>query len=346
MKLLRKILESDAGHQAVQHPGLQRRHRLGRAEGLAAEHRRPDATKHSRGWMASSSKAPPTSAPPWTKLAKPGFETTDGSAVDVFLLSDGQITWGEPDVGTLVARFEARCPLPTHFHCYRTGLGADNLELFEALTRQRRRHLQLLHRGRPGRRCRRPSPAVPDSGQRPFRRRPRRERRPRRRPQGRRLSGRRADRRGEAGLARPARRCCVEGTFQGQKVVEEYPLEVAGAGELAGRGWAEIAVASLLALNDPTLDNLVTAYCQQFGIASRVASFLVLENVNDYKRLNLEEERGKTVGRRPGQLPRRCLEEHGPGRVGPRIPSRASSTRSSRGSTCSPAPTARTSRSC
>jgi tetratricopeptide (TPR) repeat protein len=50
-----------------------------------------------------------------------------------------------------------------------------------------------------------------------------------------------------------------------------------------------------LALNDPKLDSLVTAYCQQFGIGSRVASFLVLENPADYKRLNLEEERGKVV---------------------------------------------------
>ena len=71
----------------------------------------------------------------------------------------------------------------------------------------------------------------------------------------------------------------VEGTYLGQKFAEEYPIEVKPAGELAPRGWAEIAVASLLALNDPKLDELVTAYCQQFGIASRVASFLVLENV-------------------------------------------------------------------
>ena len=65
--------------------------------------------------------------------------------------------------------------------------------------------------------------------------------------------------------------------------------------ELAARGWAEIAVSELLALNDPKLDGLVTAYCQQFGIASRVASLLVLENDNDFKRLNLEEERGKVL---------------------------------------------------
>jgi hypothetical protein len=50
---------------------------------------------------------------------------------------------------------------------------------------------------------------------------------------------------------------------------------------------------------------LVTAYCQQFGIGSRVASFLVLENEADYKRLNLEQERGKTLS---GDL-RRFLDD-------------------------------------
>src|SRR5205807_7117916 len=93
----------------------------------------------------------------------------------------------------------------------------------------------------------------------------------------------------------------VEGTFLGKKVVQQYPVEVVGTGELAPRGWAEIAVGSLLALHDPKLDDLVTAYCQQFGIGSRVASFLVLENEADYKRLNLQEERGKTL---PGDLGR------------------------------------------
>src|SRR5207249_778414 len=33
--------------------------------------------------------------------------------VDVFLLSDGQITWGEPDVSRIVAKFENRCPFST-----------------------------------------------------------------------------------------------------------------------------------------------------------------------------------------------------------------------------------------
>src|SRR5262249_27824883 len=74
-----------------------------------------------------------------------------------------------------------------------------------------------------------------------------------------------------------------------------FPIEVNSGSELAPRAWAEVAVASLLALNDPKLETLVTAYCQQFGIVGRTASFLVLENDNDYKRFNLEEERGKTL---------------------------------------------------
>ncbi len=35
------------------------------------------------------------------------------------------MSWGEANVSSLVARFEARCPFATRFHCYRTGLGAE-----------------------------------------------------------------------------------------------------------------------------------------------------------------------------------------------------------------------------
>src|SRR5205823_2682934 len=61
------------------------------------------------------------------KLLQPGFHIPAGTPLNVFLLSDGQITWGESDAGTLASRFEDRCPYHTRFHCYRTGLGADNL---------------------------------------------------------------------------------------------------------------------------------------------------------------------------------------------------------------------------
>jgi hypothetical protein len=218
----------------------------------------------------------------------------DGSPLDVFLLSDGQITWGDSDVVSLVGRFEAQCPYVTHFHCYRTGVSAENLELFDALTRRgggiyncftddgvtaaagahRTQCLQVERVHFVG------GPAASDvlvAGRRAAVY-----------PGGEMIVAARFPRSGRATLL-------VEGTFLGRKTALEYPLEIRDKGDLAGRGWAEIAVAGLLALHDSKLDGLVTAYCQEFGIASRVASFLILENANEYKRLNLEEERGKTV---------------------------------------------------
>lgn len=228
------------------------------------------------------------------RLARPSFETTGNVSTNVFLLSDGQITWGESDVNGLVSRFEAGSNLRTRFHCYRTGVGADNLELFEALTRRGGGifncfgesdlpAVAVAHR----RQCLTvekvsfvSGPAATDLL----------------------VAGRKAAvyPGGElvvagklAGTGRAVVR--LEGTFQGQKFAEDYPVEVTGAGELAGRGWAEIAVASLLGLNDPTLDPLVTAYCQHFGIGCRVASFLVPEKGDEFRRFNLNAERRKVM---------------------------------------------------
>jgi hypothetical protein len=228
------------------------------------------------------------------KLCRPSFEVAPGTPLHCFLLSDGNLTWGESDPVTLAARFEKRCPFPTRFHCYRTSLGEENAELYEALTRGGGGVFQCYGEAE-----------VAAAAQA--------HRRECLRVEGVRFAGGPdatdvlvAGRKaavypgGELVVAGRFPEACrttliLEGTFQGKKVVEEYPLEISSGSELAPRGWAEVAVASLLALHDDSLDPLVTAYCQQFGIGSRVASFLVLENEADYKRLNLEEERGKTV---------------------------------------------------
>jgi hypothetical protein len=214
--------------------------------------------------------------------------------VNVFVLSDGQITWGESDVTTLVSRFESRYPAPTRFHCYRTGLGADNLELFSMLTRRGGGAFNcfseddlgavaVAHRNQ----CFTVDSvrfaddgAVSDvliAGRRAAVY-----------PGGELIVAGRAAGTGKTHLV-------VEGTYLGKKLTQQYSVELTGNGELAARGWGEVAVASLLSLNDPKLDGLVTAYCQQFGIGSRVASFLILENEKEYKRFNLDEERGKTI---------------------------------------------------
>ncbi len=228
------------------------------------------------------------------KLAVPAWGMNAGTPLNVFLLSDGHITWGEPDVAALAAHFEQRCPYPTRFHCYRTGLGEENSELFEALTRKGGGVFQCY------------GEAELDAAAKAHRSQCLQVRRVRfvGGPQTSDIlvSGRRAAVYPGSELL-VAARCngigrttvLVEGEFAGKKVVQEFPLEVRSGSELAPRAWAEVAVASLLALHDSNYDALVTAYCQQFGIVSRVASFLVLENETDYKRFNLEEERGKTI---------------------------------------------------
>jgi Flp pilus assembly protein TadD len=228
------------------------------------------------------------------RLSAPDFAVERGTPLSCFLLSDGHLTWGETDVAALVARFERRCPFPVRWHCYRTGLGEENAELFDALTRTGGGTFQCFNA------------AEVASAARAHRRHCLRVERVRvvGHPAAREVlvAGRRAAVYPGGELVVAAQftdagraTVVVEGTFQGKKWAQEYPVLVKDDGELAPRGWGEVAVASLLALHDPNLDGVVTAYCQEFGIASRQASFLVLENEADYKRLNLEAERGRTL---------------------------------------------------
>ncbi len=228
------------------------------------------------------------------RLAEPPEGLPEHAAVDCFFLSDGHATWGETEVAPLVARFESRCKFAPRFHCYMTGLGAENAELYEALTRRgggvfNCRNLADLSAAAAAHRsqCLRVEsvrfaggPAAANVL----------------------VAGRRAAvyPGGELVVAGSFKEIgktnlVVEGTFAGEHFVQEFPVEVRDGGELAARGWAEVAVASLVALNDPSLDPVITAYCQEFNIGSRVASFLILENENDYKRFNLEAERGTTI---------------------------------------------------
>jgi hypothetical protein len=293
MKLLRKILESD--------PDIKQFNVLTFNVGAA--------WVEPKGWLANTAEGREAAfarldglvlegatdlSCALDKLAAPGFAVAPGTPLNCFLLSDGNVTWGENDAGTLAARFARRCPFPTRFYCYRTGLGEENAELYDALTRagggvftcygeadvaaaaqaHRSQCLTVEKVRFVG------GPAVNDvlvAGRKAAVY-----------PGGELIVTGRAAAPGKTTVV-------VEGTFQGEKFAEEFPLEVAASGELAPRAWAEVAVASLLALNDPKLEPLATAYCQQFGVVSRVASFLVLEDENDYKRLNLEAERGRTL---------------------------------------------------
>lgn len=216
-----------------------------------------------------------------------------GATVNFFVMSDGHATWGNRDLSPLVKRFASRCHYQPMFHCYRTGIGSENLSLYQALTRRgggifncytpaEMKAASTAHR----KQCWQIERVSFVGGE----------------PSDVLLSGQQAAiyPGGElivtGRLAHPGRTTLlIEGKHLGKKLIQEYTLEATGGSELAARAWGEVAVASLLSLNDSRYNEIVTAYCQQFNIASRVASFLILENDADYKRLDLEKERGKTI---------------------------------------------------
>jgi hypothetical protein len=228
------------------------------------------------------------------KIIEPGFAIDKNTPLACFLLSDGHLTWGETEVAPLVARFKKRCPHPARFFCYRTGLGEENAELFDALTRdgggifQCYGEAEVAAAARAHRRQCLVVEKVRIEGSLVANELLVAGRRSAVYPGGELIVAAHCPRAGKGKVV-------VEGTFEGQKFTASYPLDVKEDGELAARGWGEIAVASLLALNDPWVEELVTAYCQEFNIGSRAASFLILESDADYKRFDITEEKGKTI---------------------------------------------------
>ncbi len=209
--------------------------------------------------------------------------------LDVFLLTDGQISWGERKLTQILApvgknngKFRAR------FFCYRNGLSAENLTLFDQLTRnggavfnvfsEKEIDAAALAHRRPaflidglqiegvsvqdllvaGRRA-----ALYPGGSLQI-----------------------AGRYAKEGKARVK----LSGTLDGKPYVFEADLGLDGSSELAGRAWAEIAVQQMLALQDPEVDDLAVAYAQHFNIATRETSFLVLETDADYERFEIGKE--------------------------------------------------------
>jgi hypothetical protein len=75
-----------------------------------------------------------------------------------------------------------------------------------------------------------------------------------------------------------ATRIVLEGEVDGKKVTQVFPVEVHGEGQLAARGWAELAVNALVAGNTPDQEARAVALAQQFRVASRYTAF-ALSNV-------------------------------------------------------------------
>jgi len=211
--------------------------------------------------------------------------------VNAFLLTDGQVNWGERNPHRLLDRIASMASFQPRFFCYRTGLGAENVELFRKLTRNggcvfnvfnetMAEQAALAHR--------RPCFLVSDIG----------------------VTGTAVKDlvvAGRVAAVYPGGELVVAGRFtggesavlsirgriQGEERTFSVPLPTTGRSALAPRAWAEIAVNRMLATRDPAVETLAAAYAQRFHIGSRVTSFLVLEKDADYDEFNIAEEASK-----------------------------------------------------
>lgn len=236
------------------------------------------------------------------QLAAARFDAGEERAnVNVFLLTDGQVNWGERDADRMLAAFDQRASVETRFFCYRTGLGAENTELFDKLTRRGGGVFNVFNESMATEAAlahRRPCLVVDEvqvtdangtlagdvvvAGRRASVY-----------PGGELVVAWRDDSADAAALAAAVYHVVVRGRLQGEVKELSFPVAANTAGELAPRAWAEIAVNQMLAAGDPDLEPLATAYAQQFRIGSRVTSFLVLEADADYKRFGIDAEAGK-----------------------------------------------------
>lgn len=248
-------------------------------------------------------------------LANPPMQRR-GNELDVFLLTDGALSWGERDAETLVRRFRTS-GWQARFFAYRTGLGAENLELLRRLTAGggvfnclsessipacavahqapglRIENVQVVARGARG-------GAVADlviaGGAATLTR------------GGELMLAGRIDREGPAELR-------IEGKIGAERRVLTYPIELRATGDLASRAWAEIAVAHLLSTHDADLEDLAVALSQHYRIPSRATSFLVLETDAEYAQYDLEAARRDLRGAPIQQLVSGAARQSGAART-------------------------------
>ncbi|MCO4763986.1 MAG: hypothetical protein KC502_20900, partial [Myxococcales bacterium] len=233
-------------------------------------------------------------------LTKPTWPVPAGTAVDVFLLTDGAVTWGERSMGALLARLKEDSKWDARFFAYRLGLGAENLQLFSRLTANGGAIFNCLSKAAlPS--CAKAHTAAgllltsvtvePDGAD------------------GGAIAdlligGRQATLYPGANLlltgpvAKSGKaKVVITGTLPGgKKLTHEIKVNLQPKGQLAARAWAEVAVGQLLDSGDDKLEGLAMALSQHYRVLNRLASFLLLENEATWKQYKLADESKKFQG--------------------------------------------------
>lgn len=221
-------------------------------------------------------------------LAKPTWKIGSDKGLDVFVLSDGQLNWGESQVDAVLAGFRRSSVWgATRFFAYKLGIGSENTSLYQRLVRKGGAVFTCLGRSEMAR-CatahQRPALFIKQVN----------------------VEGVNASEILVAGrqtsvypggaievaaqIAKVGQATfVVQGQLQGKPVTLRATVTLTPKGELAPRAWGELAVQQLMELDDPSLTNLVVAYSQHFQIPNEHCSFLVLETDKEYKQYGLEK---------------------------------------------------------
>lgn len=204
-----------------------------------------------------------------------------------FLLSDGKLTWGETNPRRLLKRSTRAQSLK--WIAFRFGDAAINRSLFDALTARdgqivtclsgsqvavaalahRQAHLRVESIRVEGLRLHdfvvRGSPQSLAPGQELE------------------IAGRVLGGQGSSG------EIVVVGFLDGAPVTLRWPFPAEGKDMLAGRAWAELHAERLLAIESPSLEKLIVALSQHFGLTNKLASLLVLETDAEYTQYDLQK---------------------------------------------------------
>ena len=211
-----------------------------------------------------------------------------GGRVTAFLLSDGNVTWGQSNVDTLISRHPAAETL--RWVSYRFGETAVNQELFDALARSSQGRVVSVLSGaevEAAARAHRAASVVLSRIQ----------------VQGAQVKDLVVA--GRPHLVFPGQELQVAGRLvgpeeaslevvtqaSGKEQVLRVPLPRGERSDFAPRAWAELFVSRLVALDDVKLDRMVVALSQHYRLANARASMLVLESEGDYVRYSVNDEK-------------------------------------------------------
>ncbi len=226
-------------------------------------------------------------------LAHPSWLSQKGKsaqkALDVFVLSDGQLNWGRRQVDKILYQFQQRKRWKqVRFLAYQTGIGSENLGFLR----------RLVRRG---------GALFPCLGRAELKRCATAHNKPAMLLQKVKVEGIQASQIMVAGrqtsiypdglitvAAQYKRNGTAKITLMGQYLNKPFrrtiQVKVTAHGDLGPRAWGEMAVAQLMELEDPKLTKLIVAYSQHFRIPNKHCSYLILETDKEYKQYGLDKE--------------------------------------------------------